>query len=212
MYRALIGMGGPIFSNGKVFQRLLVNQFLNSSIASSVSVYPPEADKIFLEDFAENPKLMNLESSSLELIETKQALFLTSADLISPDTQSGLDHVAFISSIFQKFPSAKEEEFLRQVRARSPKARVTAFRLGRIVSAETGSRSLTNIDLIMDKAYELGSQFMPAKYREISAGDLAQAMRLNYETCAPEYLKQGEFVETVDFVDCMKILGLEDRI
>ena len=92
--------------------------------------------------------------------------------------------------------------------------RISAYRVGMILpSAVKGEKSHfvpSRMETVKEAAYPILSQFLPADYREIESKHLALAMRLNYETCEPDY--KSEKVEMLSFVDCMKIIGLEDKI
>ena len=61
--------------------------------------------------------------------------------------------------------------------------------------------------------YPIAAQFLPSKYREISGEDLALAMRLNAELCAPPAPgPDGRVFEVLRFPECMQVIGRDDRI
>lgn len=216
MYRALIGTASSELFNASTDQKLyrcLLRQLLHSPLTDSVTPLSPSLDETILKNFGSNPKFRRINGDVDSSVDLPSALFL-----LTGESEEGLpknarlDHICMISSIFRKFPRPREERFLDLLRENNPGARISVFRISRVLGDQ--GTSWFDSDVMMDKAYEVGSQFLPAKYREISANHLAQAMRLNYETCTPNF-KEGdgsENVELLSFVDCMKILGLEERI
>ena len=137
------------------------------------------------------------------------ALFLFDTDPVSLSAAIKLDHVSFVSPAFRKFPCSRERDFIDSIIRINPDARVSAFRVGYVLGEEPKEALAATI---VDRAYSVASQFLPTDYREISASHLALAMRLNYETCEPQYREGSGKVESITFADCMKIIGLEDRI
>lgn len=216
MYRALIGTASSELFNAsrnENLYRCLLRQLIHSPLTDSVTALSQSPDESILKDFGSNPKFRRIDGDVDSSVDLPSALFLLNGESeLGSARNARLDHICLISSIFTKFPGAREEGFLDQLREKNPGARISVFRIGRVLAVEGEGRF--DSEVLMDKAYEVGSQFLPAKYREISANHLAQAMRLNYETCTPDYKKGdgSENIELLSFVDCMKILGLEERI
>ena len=144
-------------------------------------------------------------------------------------TGSNIQSIALIAPILGKESRDKSlDSVVNSWAARAPDARISVFQIGRIIPSSSNlntGESQTRLEIIQDNLYPILSQFLPVKYREIEPAHLAQAIRLNYETCermslsppytylsAAEYLDKTKKVEYLTFADCMKIIGLEDRI
>ena len=137
----------------------------------------------------------------------------------SPDPAVGslsLAGFSHIGSIFKKFPSKEDLLLYQDLKKAHPGIRISSFRVGRVLpwlrkgDSDDPAFIQSRGEKWQDSAYAIGSQFLPARFREIESKDLALAIRLNFETCEPEYTAEG--VEELNFVDCMKIIGSEDKI
>jgi hypothetical protein len=125
------------------------------------------------------------------------------------------DSLVFVKSIYSQKLGVCESEIINKSRVEYPALRVSVFKIGRIIPDNLGEEASSLLpkskaDVVMDNLYPIYSQFLPARFREISPRDLAQAVRLNYETC--EVMNGPEGIEELHYVDCMKIIGLDDRI
>jgi hypothetical protein len=218
MYRAIIASLPPRSPIAiKVLRRDLIEQFANSPLCNFVLV---QRDETLLSD-----TVKRIASSKAQAFEDFGHLpvsdypqLLVGLGPMSPDAIGGLSLTGFchVGSIFQRCQSKDESILYSDLKRRNVGVRITSFRVGRVLPwFKMGDKgdpafSQSKREQIEDTAFSIGSQFLPAKYREIESKDLALAIRLNYETCEPELNENG--VEELNFEDCMKIIGLEDKI
>ena len=213
MYRAIISSIGPTAGRPIYqFRKELLNQFLNSPMCSSVVVL---RDPVMLDESLKsinNQKLTVCESlreverdGVLNKLIVPEELKETISDL------EFLDAVTALSSIYKNHDYKRE--ILRKIHSIQPNKRLSLFRLGYMTQSNDVGLDcvpVTNIAKVVERCYPVASQFLPARFREISPQHLALAVRLNFETC--EFSPSEDGIEQLDFVDCMKIIGLEERI
>ncbi len=136
--------------------------------------------------------------------------------------------VGSVALVAPAFGQGNISQKIEEIEAQYPDARISVFKCGRILDRDDSGHGQVRRDYtenVVDTVYPILSQFLPARYREIDSKHLAQAIRLNFETCnrmyshvqiynhsVAIYPDPSRKVEYLDFVDCMKIIGLEDRI
>lgn len=211
MYRAIITSIGPT-AERSVYQlrKELINQFINSPMCESVVI---NRDPVILDrslDAVKNPKLTV--SATLEDLSSDN---IRNFLVIPHERQANLeiknlDGVTAIGSLFRKSDDLKG---LLSGRIDQADTRLSFFRVGHVMHDEDPSFDcipVSNTAKLREHLYPIASQFLPARFREISPKHLALAVRLNFETC--EFTAGTNGVEELDFVDCMKIIGLEECI
>ncbi len=186
----------------------LLQQFSASPYCSEILV--PESNGLM---FGNSPKIVPVSDISDHPNTNRlQTLVIGSgSDIEHPRDDVPLSLV-ILSSIFG---SNGKTPALQELSKKFPAARISVFRYSRILCSDAGSdimKARELKDVCLDSGYPIFSQFLPARYREIEASHLAQAIRLNYETCEPSYCESMKNVEFLDFVDCMKIIGLDEKI
>ena len=217
MYRAIIASTREVPSRSfKQLRKELVTQFRFSPLCEKVLV---EKDRVVLDD-----DLKNLTSDKVEIFTDLSELKLENTKSIGiiPSTLGSnigvlgqLDSIILIKSIYTKEIDPCEAETIAKLRVRNPELRASVFAIGRIIQDLPADESLMSLpmskmEIVQDNLYPIYSQFLPARFREISPRNLAQAIRLNYETC--EISNHADGIEKLNYVDCMKIIGLDDRI
>lgn len=201
--------------------RKLVDQFSAS----------PRCSEIVLEDSIieskDNPKATSFKrfESSGEWKELLNLIITHDISHFKHIPLKNTDSVVHFSSISQH---NKISTHVQNISSLYPLSRISVFEYGRIMNSDAGAPELAGrrfADKAKDLSYPLLSQFLHARYREIEAKHLAQAVRLNYETCErmlitpsdlytflAEYADPHQKIEYLNFVDCMKIIGLEEKI
>jgi hypothetical protein len=100
---------------------------------------------------------------------------------------SKIESIALIAPLLGKESREKTlDSLVNSWVTRAPDARISVFQIGRIIPSSAdlkGAEPQTRLEVIQDNLYPILSQFLPVKYREIEPAHLAQAIRLNYETC-----------------------------
>ena len=209
MYRAIIPghilQGGISTSIPHHLTEKLLTQFSASSRCSSIFIDPAAGFSV--------DKFPKVKESNSDLSDgTKAFAICTEDDNLGTFVSDQVFSIAVLSPFFR---STKLNQALENWTASFPEARISVFKYGRILSSDADPSFLKGRkipDMLADKSYPIMSQFLPARYRELEARHLAQAIRLNLETCEPEYRDPLQKVEYLDFTDCMKIIGLEDKI
>jgi len=214
MYRAVVTAIGPN-ANKSIHQlrKELVKQFLNSPACASVVL---QRDAVLLDTSFEalnNPKLTVSDSLGDIAEDSLKNLMIVPYGLqtaigFKPET---LDALTAVGTIFKN--NDYNMELLREVSRHHSKKRLSLFRCGHIVQEDDIDMDcvpVSHAEKLYEHFYTIGSQFLPARFRQISPKHLALAIRLNFETC--EFSPCDSGIEELDFVDCMKIIGLEERI
>lgn len=159
--------------------RKLVDQFTASRRCS----------EIVLEDCIiegkDNPKATSLKKfeSSGEWKELLNLIITHDISYFKHIPLKNTDSVVHLSPISQH---NKISTHFRNLSSLYPQSRISVFEYGRIMNSDAGAPALAGrrfTDKAKDLSYPLLSQFLHARYREIEAKHLAQAVRLNYETC-----------------------------
>ena len=213
MYRAIIASVHPNATRS-IYQLRgeLINQFVNSPLCSSVMI---KRDPVILDETIKNlkhQKIIMSESTENSTQDTVRNLLIVPDVCDFPDAElSDIDSVVTFGSLYKS--KQKHEEKLKLIRELNPGVRRTVFSTGHVTLL--GDEPMTNIpsssfETLINILYPIGSQFLPARFREINPNHLALAVRLNYETC--EFAADSDGIERLDYVDCMKIIGLDDRI
>jgi hypothetical protein len=221
MYRAVI-VSKPT-KNSKIraltatlLKRDLVRQFVASPMCSSVAVDIVDTNHPNLKSKLQDSKIVRFSSySDLAQSSAPNLLVNIGGNLPEDFEVDQVDRLVLVSSIFNRPDIDALRRRLKGLVAGKP-VPVSVFETGHILPSfskedaveETGMRSKK--DVVGDAVYSIGSQFLSAKYREIQSKHLAQAIRLNYETCEGEF--DANNVEYLNFVDCMKVIGLEEKI
>ena len=120
-----------------------------------------------------------------------QPVIILFPDVVSivPDgfSFSAVDSIVVVTSAFGPSAAARKlNATVDGLAAKFPDARISVFQCGRIIPTDADLTEGTNRgwkETILDDTYRIVSQFLPTKYREIEPRHLAQAIRLNYETC-----------------------------
>ena len=215
MYRAIVSPLRIRDVSYRALRRDLINQFRHSPLCAEVLVAKDEVDVCDDMDTLLGEKVKYLTNyNELKGAQLTSVIVGLGGSLSQEMDGVPVSSYSYVSTIFQKFPSVKEKELFESLRRGSPDVRISAYRVGMVLpSAVKGEKSpfvASRMETVKEATYPILSQFLPADYREIESKHLALAMRLNYETCEPDY-KSGK-VEMLSFVDCMKIIGLEDKI
>ena len=133
---------------------------------------------------------------------------------------------AFLCSRYDGFPDMARFEYLgvRQLSFLASPLKVTECRMAAekfkslkrvsifaptLVVPDDASSPFSNV---IGFLYPLVSQLLRDIYREISASDLAFAMRMNTELCGTLAANSEVSVEVLNFQDCMQIIGRNDRV
>ncbi len=173
--------------------------FVDKSVDVSATNFPKVVPISNFNEYSRPDRLPNLVIGSCEVLS---------------EFNSSIQNPSFVllSPIFGSKGSGKMVE---ELSSRFPDSRISVFKHSRILCSDASPsfiKGRSYKDITLDTSYPILSQFLPARYREIEASHLAQAIRLNYETCEPSYSESLKNVEYLDFVDCMKIIGLEEKI
>ena len=194
-----------------VLRRELVQQFVASPMCSEVVVERSDVDSLIPLNTPAHAKLSSITAYSALPKTGARDLIVNVGFGVSPRLDAAqIDHLVLVTSIFSK----RQIDTVRQHLSGNPP--ISVFQTGRVIptlSLDKGtdiSSLRPRRQVVEDAMYPIMSQFLPSRFREIQSKNLAQAIRLNYETCAGEY--NAANVEYLDFVDCMKIIGLEDKI
>lgn len=218
MYRAIIASLPSSSAIGiKALRRDLIEQFAHSPLCSGVLV---QREETLLSDPAKrisSSKVQAFEDfGQLPVSDPPQLLVGFGPMYPYPVNSLNLAGFCHVGSLLRRFPSIDESNLYSDLKRRNVGVRITSFRVGRVLprfkkeDKDDPEFAQSKREQIEDTAFSIGSQFLPAKYREIESKDLALAIRLNFETCEPDFNQNG--VEEINFVDCMKIIGLEDKI
>ena len=213
MFRAIIPgqlrRGSLSLSVPRHFTEKLIQQF--SASAQCAEIFVDNSFQVSATNFPKVVPISNVNDYSRP--DRLPNLVIGSCEVVSGLNRS-IPNPSFVllSPIFGSKDSGKMVE---ELSSRFPDSRISVFKHGRILCSDAAPSFLKGrsyLDLALDTSYPIHSQFLPARYREIEASHLAQAIRLNYETCEPSYSESLKNVEYLDFVDCMKIIGLEEKI
>lgn len=213
MYRVVIASVQPSASR-QIYQLRaeLIKQFLHSPLCSTVVV---KRNPVILDETLQNikhEKLRTVESMQGMITGDVRNLFVAPHVLeVQGDDLSHAHSVVVFDSIFR--PNEEVKKQLQVLSRRQPSVRPSIFLTGHIAPQEDDN--ITNIpssvlERVTNFMYPIGSQFLSARCREIEPKHLALAVRLNYETCESSAGLDG--IEELDYVDCMKIIGLDERI
>jgi len=174
------------------YKALVLSTNLSSSLTQKLLIqlhYSPLCKEIVLSSSAQSstdqtsisPKIHQITPDSLPAASQNTSLAFaldpaSVANLIT-NIQSPIPHVSVVLPIFSKF---SEQSLNSQ--------RLSLFRPAFVYDAsELGpDRRLFDCERMKAASYAVFSQFLPSKYREVSADDLALALRLNAELCASE--------------------------
>ncbi len=214
MYRAIIAPVLPTAPRA-IFQLRyeLVKQFINSPLCSRVLVHRDEA---ILDD--SYTKLQNQKMTILESIEGNNAsdcrsiVVFPHLPVILSTKDLSLDRIVTVESIFKK-SNQGTAYVIKNAEHSANRQNASVFQVGYISPCDGPHPvdvPLTAVENLYDQLYPIACQFLPARFRNIQAHHLAQAIRLNYETC--EFMAGSEGIEALNYVDCMKVIGLEERI
>ena len=212
MYRAIVTSISPN-AQRSVYQlrKELIKQFENSPLCQSVII---QRDPVLLDKSVE---LVSNAKSKVSDSWQQVNKDLLKTFLISPEglrdtlELEGVDNVAVVGSIFKTKDYKKI--LLPGTPKHKPSQHVSIFGVSYLI--EEDDRSLDHIpagnaEKFYKHIYPIASQFLPARFREITPKHLALAIRLNFETC--EFSPTEDGIEELDYVDCMKIIGLDERI
>ena len=219
MYRAIVGsIGDKPNAALKELRLELVKQFRFSPLCANL--YVQEDPIIFDTSFADQigGKVKYYDESNKNIFGDKPVFGIipNSEDLMHNELVSRrMGSIAFLSSIYMNRATPDLSEIVKTLRVSSPDARITSFNIGRLIRSESDNKNTyscprSRTEILCDSIYPIYSQFVPSRYREITPKDLALAIRMNYETC--EIMNGNNGAEELNYVDCMKIIGLDDRI
>jgi len=218
MYRAIVGSIGDTPNAALKELRLeLVKQFRFSPLCANLYI---QKDPIILDtNFADQI------GGKVEYYESNKNIFGQKPVFAIIPNSNGLmqnelaarrmDSIAFLSSIYMNRATPDLSEIVKTLRVSSPDARITSFNIGRLIRSESDNKNTyscprSRTEILCDSIYPIYSQFVPSRYREITPKDLALAIRMNYETC--QIVNGNNGAEELNYVDCMKIIGLDDKI
>ncbi len=223
-YRAIISNIGKSAHAPELvhLRRSLVQQFTHSPFCSRILIQRSEEDlsvevllreipgksdgftstkDIYIPDIHPNDLVVQLPFSTPIEFDGECMKRITSWNIVQP--------------IRTSFPNSSQAVIIQNLTGLAPHVRITAFRYGRLCLSNQISKDAYNGSLsskrIADLFYSIYSDFLPVKYRAILTENLAQAIRLNYETCIADNLA-SEKIEDLNFEHFMRIIGLEDRI
>jgi hypothetical protein len=163
----------------KHFARKLIQQFGASQRCSEIIL-----DESALE-FAESNKakaLCKFESSG-EFGDLKNVVIVYDRSHFKSVPLHNTESIVVLSAITQ---SKRISQDILSLSSLYPQTRISEFRYSRILSSDAAAADLVArplVEKMKDVSYPILSQFLPARYREIDAKHLAQAVRLNFETC-----------------------------
>jgi hypothetical protein len=213
MYRAIIASVQPSASR-QIYQLRaeLIKQFVYSPLCTTVLV---KRDPVILDEALQNIKHGKLRTvDAIEPMMAGDIRNLVVVPHVIDDLRDELcraDSVVVFDSIFRP-----NKQIIKQLPIRSDRqssVRSSVFLTGHLSPQEDNTMTnipSTSMEKVSNFVYPIGSQFLPARFREIQPQHLALAVRLNYETC--EFSAGPDGFEELDFVDCMKIIGLDERI
>lgn len=191
MYRALISSVGSCPSRELLaLQRSIVDQFRHSPYCSTVLV-EGDAPHEPLSDEARHKVEYNVHDERLRdstSARTVVVQFSGQSELSKLLRDVKVDSWNEVQPIRDPYPTSYQIQNLTTLRKLNPVVRFSVFRFGRLVLPVTERKSPLKDGLdrmtLMDSLYSIYAQFLPVRYRELPSDQLAQAVRLNYETCA----------------------------
>lgn len=166
----------------------LLEQFSSSPICSDVFLEKSLMERIPVTDNSLKRKIHEIKTLS-KSSEQPALVLLPDHDSAVPDRNSILhvDGIVVLTSAFgSSAPARKLNSTVESLAQKFPEARISVFECGRIIPNDsdlTGEEKRNWKETVLDDSYRIVSQFLPTKYREIGPRHLAQAIRLNYETC-----------------------------
>lgn len=235
MYRAIISTTGGNAKNFKLeeLRKALVRQFIHSPFTPTIAVEVNQADSPMESLIAAHPSRIQTFSSisELETQDMRNIVIQLSEGATLWEQARGLSVASwnFVAPIHARSPGLGHAELAHDIHKADPGIRICDFQYGRLILPDRVKvdyyKGKMDLDQLKDTAYSIYSQFLPTRYREINTDELAQAIRLNFETCAGmttiHYIlhvhsigdtKDARGVETMSFEDCMQIIGRDDRI
>ena len=123
-----------------------------------------------------------------------------------------VSHFNFLSDL----RGSGESDLLQLLKDVGFRGRTSVFKTAMILPGSTETdNELSLFTRISHTSYPIISQFLPVRYRQVYADDLALAIRLNAELCLPEHQKDASEQYTVErlfYSDCMQVIGRDDLI
>lgn len=167
----------------------VVEQFGSSAMCSEVFLEEALMAKLPVKDNSLKRKIHDIKTVTKP--SEKPALVLLADHFrILPDRESLLhvDGIVVLTSAFgSPVAGRKLNSTVESLALKFPEARISVFHCGRIIPTDADlvrEQKRSWKEAVLDDSYRILSQFLPTKYREIEPRHLAQAIRLNYETCA----------------------------
>jgi hypothetical protein len=163
----------------KHFARKLIQQFGASQRCIEIIVDEPALE------FTESNKAKALSKfeSSGEFGDLKNVVIVYDRSHFKSVPLQNTESIVVLSAIWQ---SKRTSQDILSLSSLYPQTRISEFQYSRILNSDAAAADLVArplVEKMKDVSYPILSQFLTARYREIDAKHLAQAVRLNFETC-----------------------------